>query len=292
MRDITPYKINNAKTFLAVLDQMISIAENVFVLDIPAENIFLPYVNEYLLFKGSIAFFVDPVMGLVAMPYSTRGRRTYDGRPVKIQCYGSNGYRSKILSPDEYVIMYDNTLRKTIFPTVRLYASRMAETMRTSDINVNQQKTPRIFKCTASSEQSVKNIFKKIDANEEGIFTSSDLDFDDINAVLAPAPFVADKLDIHADRIWNEFCRLVGIGNLTETKRERMIRDEVTAMQAGAIASRFSRFNTRAIAIDEINKKFAGYMDGTASVRYFDSEPGTANDDGDIFEESEELENV
>ena len=261
---------------------MESIAENVFVLDIPAENIWLPYVNHTLLYRGSIAFFVDSVLGLIALPYEIKGRRDIYGRPITIQCYGSSGYRSKDLTPDEYVIMYDNTSRRTIIPDVRMYASKMAQTARTADINVNQQKTPRIFKTTTSSELTLKNIFRSIDNDEDAIFTAKDLDLSDLNAVIAPAPYVADKLDTHADRLWNEFCRLVGIGNITETKRERLIRDEVNALQAGAIAGRWSRYTPRSIAIDEINKKFAGYLDGEASVTYYDKTPGM-KDDGNIF---------
>lgn len=290
MRQITPYKINNAKTYISVLNQMVAIAENVFILDIPADNIFLPFVNEKLFYNGSIAFFVDPVMGLIALPYELRGRKDIYGRPNKIQCFAaSTNYRSKVLDPDEYVIMYDNTLRLSIYPTVQLFASRMSATMRTSDININQQKTPRIFKCTTGSEITLKNMFKQIDANEDAIFPSKDFDLSDVQTVLAPAPFVADKVDTHADKIWNEFCRYIGIGNITESKRERLIRDEVNALQAGAIASRYSRYLTRAMAIDEINKKFGGYIEGTASVRYFDTEPGTDNPDGDIFTDESEV---
>lgn len=285
MRNITPYKINNAKTYFVNLDSMVGIAENVFILDIPApETSDTDYINDRLLYNAGIAFFVDPVMGLVAMPFKPRGKMNYKNRPIDIQCYGNNGYKSKILTPDEYVIMYDNTLRKSIYPVIQYYASRMSESMRTADININQQKTPRIFKTTTGSEHALKTMFRNIDTNEEAQFVSKDFDLADIQTVLTPAPFVADKIDTHADKIWNEFCRFVGIGNITESKRERLIRDEVNALQAGAIASRFSRYLPRARAIKEINEKFSGYMDGVASVRYFDTEPSTEDPDGDYID--------
>ena len=281
---ITIPKLNNAVAFDTYYYQMETLAENVFVLDIPADNIWIPYINNALVHRGSIAFFVDPVLGLIALPYEVKGRRDIYGRPITIQCHGSSGYRSKNLGPGEYVIMYDNTTRRSLISFIRYYASKMAQTSRTADINVNQQKTPRIIKTSTGSEYSVKNLFKEIDANEEAIFASKDFDVNDIVSVLMPAPYVADKLDMHADRCWNEFCRLIGIGNITETKRERLITDEVNALQAGAIAGRWSRYIPRVDAIDELNKKFAGFMDGEASVKYYDATPGMNDTDGDIYD--------
>lgn len=281
-------QLNNLATYTSVFKQMRSLAANNFVLDIPAESIWIPYINNTLLYKSAICFFVEPALGLVALPYEPIGRIDIYGRPIKIQAYADNGYRSLILKPDEYVIMYDNTDRRSILPDIRLYAQRMALTMRTADINIGQQRTPRIVKGSKGQEQTLKKLFEQVDVNEDIIYTYKDLSMDDIEAVLMPAPYVADKLDDHASRIWNEFCRLIGIANIQEQRRERLIRSEVQAMQAGAIAGRWSRYIPRADAIKEINEKFSAYLDGEASVRYYDGEPGSPDPDGDIYEEPAE----
>ena len=96
-----------------------------------------------------------------------------------------------------------------------------------------------------------------------------------MNVVLAPAPYVADKIDTHLDKEWAEFYRLIGIANLTEQKRERLIRDEMSASLGGTIASRFSRFEPRKRAIDEINKKWR--LD--IKVSYYDGEPTTEKEE-------------
>ena len=50
-----------------------------------------------------------------------------------------------------------------------------------------------------------------------------------------------------------------------------MIKDEMSASQGGTIASRFSRFEPRKRAIEEINKKFGTNIE----VSYYDGEPTT-----------------
>lgn len=117
-----------------------------------------------------------------------------------------------------------------------------------------------------------------------------DLLLDDTELVLAPAPFVADKIDLHKEKVWNEFLRLIGVANMNFQKKERNIKDEVLASQGGTVASRFSRFEPRKKAVDEINKKFSGRttIDGTPileiplEVQYYDGLPTTLQnlDDG------------
>ena len=84
--------------------------------------------------------------------------------------------------------------------------------------------------------------------------TYDDINIDDIQLVLEPAPYVADKIDLHLDKEFNEFLRLIGVANLTEQKKERLITNEVMQTQGGTIASRFSRFEPRARAVKQINK--------------------------------------
>ena len=70
--------------------------------------------------------------------------------------------------------------------------------------------------------------------------------------------------------------------NLTQQKRERIIRDEMTASQGGTIASRYSRFEPRKRAIEEINKKLLKEGEKEISVHYYDGEP-----DSNITKEDE-----
>lgn len=121
-------------------------------------------------------------------------------------------------------------------------------------------------------------MINNVDSFENLVATYEDLDLDDIQIVLEPAPFVADKVDLSKDKIYNEFLRLIGISNLSYQKKERNIKDEITAMQGGTIASRYSRFEPRQRAVEEINKKFGTKIE----VKYYDGIPTTEKE---IFED-------
>ena len=264
-------QLTNMKTYLMYREEMLTLAENVFEFKNLPEYIDVSYLNKTLLRNGSIAFFTDEVLGLIALPYDVIGNFDIYGRPLEIMARAANGTYYKKLKRDEFVIMYDNNGRYPIFLDICQMAERIALSKRTIDVNIVQQRTPRIWKTSQDKKRTLQDMLSNIDGMEENIATYESIDIDDMNVVLAPAPFVADKIDLHLDKEWAEFYRLIGVANLIEQKKERMIKDEMSASQGGTIASRFSRFEPRKRAIDEINKKFGTNIE----VSYYDGEPTT-----------------
>lgn len=127
-----------------------------------------------------------------------------------------------------------------------------------------------------------------IDGFQEAVATYEEINLDDINCVMEPAPYVSDKVEIEKEKIWNEFLRLIGIANLSFEKKERNIKDEITAMQGGTVASRFSRFEPRQRAIKEINEKFG--LD--IKVKYYDGVPDSEKEEFDLDDEEVEENDV
>ena len=123
-------QLGNYKTYLMYLRQCLALAENVFEFVNLPKFIDTAYMNGVLLRQGSIAFFVDPVMGLLALPYETLGKLDVYNRPVGIKVFGVNGY-TKILNKDEFVIMYDNNGRYPLWLDICQYAERLALDTRT-----------------------------------------------------------------------------------------------------------------------------------------------------------------
>lgn len=261
-------QISNFKTYNMYFRRMLSLAENVFEFDNLPKYIDVAFLNKTLLRQGAIAFFKDEVLGLIALPFAYVGKVDVYGRPTTIQVYGQNNY-SRILKDDEYVIMYDNNGRYPLYLDICQIAERLSLCIRTQDINMIHQRTPRIWKTSKDKELSVKRTINEIDSMTEDVVTYESLDIDDMSVVLAPAPYVTDKIDDHIDKLWSDFYQLIGIANVQETKKERLIRDEMTASLGGTIAARFSRFEPRKNAIDKINEKFGENI----SVHYYDGEP-------------------
>lgn len=266
-------QLSNFKTYLMYQRQLLTLAENVFQFKNLPNFIDVSYLNSCLLRQGAIAFFYDDVLDMVlALPFTNIGTLDVYGRPKTIRVYSQNGYQ-RTLKNGEFVIMYDNNGRYPLYLDILQYSERIANNIRTSDINVSQQRTPRIWKTSSNKEKSVKDLVNNVDAMSEVVISYDDLNVDDTQIVLNPAPFVTDKIMQYNDKLWSEFFRLIGIANLNEVKRERLIKDEMTASQGGTIASRFSRFEPRARAIKEINEKFKEHLEKPIQVEYYDGEP-------------------
>lgn len=252
-------KLNNVATFQYYLNYMVTLANSVFTFENASYSLNPLWINDKLLQRGSIAFFRDDVTKeLVALPYNVIGKRDKYNRPLKIRCIGQNGYKSDVLDfrKKEFVIMYDNLSYLPLYGSILQLAERMARHTRTIDININQQRTPRILKTSNNKELSVKSFLRSVENYEEAIITYKDMDLDDLDAVMMPAPYVADKVWESKQNIWNEFCNLVGISTIPVEKKERLISSEVIASMGGNYIGRYSRYTPRKYSVDMINDFF------------------------------------
>ena len=277
-------QLSNFLTYQMYLRQLLTLAENVFEFENLPPFIDVSYLNKELLRKGSIAWFMDDVMGLIALPYNNIGTLDVYGRPKTIQVIARNGY-TRTLKQGEFVIMYDNNGRYPLLMDIYQNAERIAMCKRVIDINISQQRTPRVWITKTDKKRSVEDLLNQIDGNAERVLTYDNINLDDIQAICEPAPFVADKIDLHLEKEWAEFFRLIGVANLVEQKKERLIQDEMTASLGGTIASRYSRFEPRKRAIEEINKKWG--LD--IKVRYYDGIPTTEKEVDAYLESKEEI---
>lgn len=262
-------QLNNLKTYDMYFRQMLTLAENVFEFKNLSNYIDSAYMNKVLVRNGQIAFFKDEYVGLLALEFSNIGQLDVYGRPTKIQVFGRNGSYHRTLEQNEFVIMYDNNGRYPIYLDIAQYAERMALDTRTEDLNIAQQKNPRLWTCSNGQEKTLKDILNNIDCFEGNIITYKNITVDPVQGTLLPVPYVANQIEEHKDKIWNEFLRLIGVANMNFQKKERNIKDEVLASQGGTIASRFSRFEPRKKAIEEINEKFGENIE----VSYYDGIP-------------------
>lgn len=246
-------QLTSVKTINMYRRQLISLAQNVFQFKNLPENIDKSYINKCLLNNGSIAFFNDDVLGVIALPYSSTGLKDIYGRPTSIEVRGENGYSRK-LKQGEFVIMYDNNSHYPIKDDIIQIAERIALSKRVTDINISQQKTPRVWKTSAETKESVIDLLNDFESFVENVVTYDSYDVSTLEAVTSPAPYVTDKIDEHLEKEWAEFFRLIGISNLQEQKKERYIKDEINVSLGGTIASRFNRFDSRSIAIEKLIK--------------------------------------
>lgn len=278
-------------TYMHVLRRMELLAENVFLYKNLPRIIDKSYFNQTLFKQGSIAFFYDDVLdSVLALPYTSVGKQDIYGRPMEIMVRAYNGRYYRRLKYGEFVIMWDNTGRYSMLLDICQMAQRVARNKKTIDVNLSQQRTPRIFKTSQDKVRTVKDLSNNIDAFEESVVAYDSIDIDEMQSVLAPAPFVADKVIGVNDKEWAEFYSFIGISNLQEIKKERVIRDEMQISQGGTIASRHIRYQSRLDAIEEINEKFKDKLKEPISVEFYDGLP--ANIEIESEEDEDVLSNV
>lgn len=251
-------QIDTIKTYHMKVREMLSLAENVLIFPDMPLSVSKHLLNSSLVKKGSVIFFKDEILSdslLCAKDYIELEKNDNIDKITKVKVNLANGYH-RILTEKEFVIMFDNISRRPIYMDILQYAERLTHSIRTSDININQQKTPRMWKTTEEKKQSLIDAINRIESFEDVITGYEDSEFDENNIILAPAPFVADKVDLHAEKIYNEFLAKIGVASLTVQKKERNIKDEIQASLGGTIANRYSRYTARADALQEIKEKF------------------------------------
>ena len=218
------------------------------------------YIEKYLLIGQQVAFYREPLMRgkkYVCLQSTTVGKLNIYGDPVRSRVYGVNGF-SRGLKAGQCVVMWDNLSRMNPLHRLMQFAKRIYDMERTIDVNIAQQRTPRIIKTTKDAELSVKTMLRDVENYKEKIVVLDAFnDYNDVDVVLTPAPFVADLIRIEKTELWHQVLSFIGIENSATEKSERLVSDELIAINALALAKRTSRMEARLIGIEEINKKFS-----------------------------------
>ena len=282
-------QLTNLLTYDKIKRKMIMLASNVFIfkdIEEKAPYLDIDYINECLIYDGSVAFFYDEELGLLALPYTVLDKPDIYGRPTTIEVHGRMGGYHRKLKRGEFVIMYDNAGKYPLIKDIVQDAERIAQCLRIEDVNVSQQKTSRIWTTDKDKERTVRDLLNNVDGNVENVVAYDSVDVGNLTSVVAVAPYITDKLDDHIRALWEAFYSHIGISSVLINKKERLIKDEMRASQGGTIASRFIRFNPRQKALSEIKNKFNIDIE----LMYYDGVPATFEElESYVEDENEEV---
>lgn len=276
-------QLTNQRTFLEYYNEFESLGCNVLNCTLqPYQD--KTFFNYKMFYRGSLAGFYDDVMEQVLiLPWQPLGKLDIYNRPTTIEAF-SKTYRRK-LNPGEYVIIYDNLMHKPLAPRIKTAAERLALIRRVIDVNIKQQKTPRIYKCSEKDQLTMENIVNNIDSCDDAVFTFDTFEVQDLEVILTPAPYVADKLELEFEKIWSETLKYLGVASVVFEKKERMIKDEVQLTQGGTIANRYNRFNSYKECFELMNEKFGDKLIRPFEVEFYDGLPTTLTDPTDDDQE-------
>lgn len=247
--------LQNQRTYLQYVNRLTELSISMFDWQNLPDTIDARFLELALFNDGMAVFFKDEVMGYLGLQVMIGGALDVYRIPITRTAFAQNGYQMK-LDQSNSVIIFNNMLHTNSILDVQEMSKRLYEIQRTIDVNVIQQKTPKIITCTENQRLVMKNLYAQYIGNEPFIFGDKNLDLSGIKTFDTTSPYVADKLYDLKTQYWNEALTYLGISNVNTVKKERMITDEVQRNLGGTIASRYSRLFMRQQACEQINKMF------------------------------------
>lgn len=263
MYDIKSFKsatkmINN-RVYTDYFYRLMLLSKSLFKWNNLPDGIDERFIERFLFTEGECLFFRDEKLGFMVTKLVPNGQYNAYLEPTLVRPFAYNyEYTGKALyNNDNCVIIRNNDDSIPTLPTIELYAQKLTNIDRTIEVNILNQKTPLIITCTDKQKLSLKNIITQRNENEFAIYGDKGLDVDNtINVLDLKSPVVFDKLQIQKHDIWNECMTFLGINNANQDKRERLVKDEVSANNEQVSASEDIMLKARQNACKLINEMF------------------------------------
>ena len=258
----------NNQTMIDYLDRLRMLATSLFTwenLDEIAGNGASRFLEQVLYDNGRACFVKDEKLGYLALCVNPSDKLNVYRLPTKVMAW-SFGY-NKEFDFDDVVYIMNNELQKPTIDSLKLFAYRLYETERTTDINLNAQKTPVLIEGDTKSILTLKNVYMQYSGNIPFVFGNKQFDISNkLNVLKTDAPYIVDKLDVHKHQIFNDALTVLGIENANTDKKERLITDEVESNNQLVTMYLNCFYKTRKKACDEINEKFLKNSDKKINI--------------------------
>lgn len=218
------------------------------------------FIEESLYRYGKACIVNDDEIGIKALNVTAAGKLNIYYLPVKVNAF-STGY-NKIYNFDDVVYIMNNELQKPTKDTLTLFAARLYETERTSDVNLQAQKTPVLIEGDKNVLLTLKNTYMQYSGNMPVIYGNKNFDVSSkLNVLRTDAPYIVDKLEDHKHNLWNDCMTFLGINNANTSKKERLVTSEVESNDQLINYYLNCFYKTRKKACDILNEKFGANVE-------------------------------
>lgn len=249
----------NNMTFSYYYYKLMLIARALFEWESLPNNMDERWIEKYLFTSGKCIFFNDPTMGYMVAGLAQQGSINCYGDPTTVYPVADNYVYNgpKLINGENCYVIRNNDLMLPEFPIVRHYAFKLCNIDRAIDVNIENQKTPIIVRCSDKQKLSLKNAINQRRDNEPVIWTTDQANLADMIEVLqTQTPPVFKDLQTQKHMILNEVFTDFGINNANMDKKERMVANEVEANNEQVKASEDVLLKAREEACKNINRIF------------------------------------
>lgn len=214
------------------------------------------FLNQVLYLFGYAAFFNDENMGYLALPCTMSGEFNIYYEPTAINAFSFNF--NKYLKFNEFVLIRNTPTLTPTALSVFEYCKRMADVIRTIDVLCKKLKQPFIILCDEKKRQTYLNFIKRINDNEPLIIGVKDYEIKS-----AVFDIKDTRVDTDIVRLWevyrnyeNILYTILGLENISQPKKERLIVDEVNSNNMVTEMSLEINMKSLQTACEQINKKY------------------------------------
>lgn len=228
----------NSLTYIDFLERFQRIALSMFEWVNLPNSMDSRYLERCLYFYGQASLLLDPKYGYINTKCSSNNKVNIYGLPTELKCYSYEyntsrllytGLKSEEAKKKECILVMNNWNKTPTVQSMRLFAQRLYEAERSSDVNIRAQKYPLILITPENKRLSMENIYSQLDGNKPAIMVNKEnYEPNSIQAIKTDSPFVADKLQEYKMRIWNEALTYLGINNIALEKKERLVTGETS----------------------------------------------------------------
>ena len=265
----------NSETYYDYLERFKKICLSMFEWVNLPESMNSRFLEQCLYYKGQAALLYDEEYGFINTQAVSNGYLNIYGLPTSLNCFSFNysKYRNLYTGLDgtvdkDCILVMNNWQRIPTATTIELFCQRLAEAEQVAAINIKAQKTPVLIVVDENQRLMMENLYSQYDGNRPFIFgDKNQLSENAIKSISTGADFIADKVMDYKKAIWNEALTFLGINNLSNEKKERLITDEASSNNELINLNLQSMLIPRQEAAKQFNKLFGLTGDKAISVR-------------------------
>ena len=260
------FRPNRAKAmrggeFMLYRNMLWGLAEARFVWDGLPDTVNERYLERVLHRHGLAVFFEDPRLhAFLALHAAGTGDVDVYGDPKTFRVTG-NRYINREISSKDCVPIWTNRNRVNDQWVVDYYAAALAEAAETVRVNALNSRSPMILALSQEQRLAGENFYRQVAEGQPVIFTVKD----DMGRGLAESVqaldnrqspnAISDAIRVKKE-IWDDAMLALGIQCAPPDKKERLVDDEVEAIQGQTAAFRGVAIGARQEAADAINERY------------------------------------
>lgn len=286
------FRPNRAKAmrggeFMLYQNMLWGLAEARFVWDGLPETVNERYLERVLHRHGLAVFFEDQRLhAFFALHAAGTGDVDVYGDPKTFRVTG-NRYINREISSKDCVPIWTNRNRVNDQWVVNYYAAALAEAAETVRVNALNSRSPMILALSQEQRLAGENFYRQVAEGQPVIFTVKD----DMGRGLAESVqaldnrqspnAISDAIRVKKE-IWDDAMLALGIQCAPPDKKERLVDDEVEAIQGQTAAFRGVAIGARQEAADAINERYG--LNVSVHWRHSREQVRGINDLGESFD--------